>query len=140
MTVHVLILRYAAFAVLATLTNVATQRLVLLAGQTPGHFGIAIAAGTIVGLLVKYMFDKRWIFYDIETGARTHGQKFTLYAGAGLATTTIFWGTEMAFWLIWQTDAMREIGAVLGLSVGYWVKYSLDRRFVFTNARLRAPA
>jgi putative flippase GtrA len=137
-TLPVLILRYAAFAVLATLANLATQRLVLLAGQTPGRFGVAIAAGTIVGLLIKYLFDKRWIFYDLETGARAHGQKFMLYASAGLATTAIFWGTEMAFWLIWHTDAMREVGAVLGLSVGYVVKYNLDRRFVFTNARLRA--
>lgn len=140
MTLHVLILRYAAFAVLATLANLATQRFVLLAGQTPGHFGVAIAAGTIVGLFIKYIFDKRWIFYDIETGARAHGYKFTLYAGAGLATTAIFWGAELAFWLIWQTDTMREFGAVLGLSVGYVVKYNLDRRFVFTDARLRASA
>jgi putative flippase GtrA len=139
-TLQVLILRYASFALLATLANLATQRLVLLAGQTPSHFGVAIAAGTIVGLLIKYIFDKRWIFYDTETGARAHGQKFTLYAGAGLVTTAIFWGAELAFWLIWQTDAMRELGAVLGLSVGYVVKYNLDRRFVFTDARLRASA
>lgn len=140
MTLQVLILRYASFALLATLANLATQRLVLLAGQTPSHFGVAIAAGTIVGLLIKYIFDKRWIFYDTETGARAHGQKFTLYACAGLVTTAIFWGAELAFWLIWQTDAMRELGAVLGLSVGYVVKYNLDRRVVFTDARLRASA
>jgi putative flippase GtrA len=139
-TLHVLILRYAAFAVLATLANLATQRFVLLSGQTTGHFGVAIAAGTIIGLLIKYMFDKRWIFYDAETGAGAHGQKFMLYAGAGLATTAIFWGTETVFWLIWHTEVMRELGAVLGLSIGYVVKYNLDRRFVFTNARLRAPA
>lgn len=140
MTLQRLILRYAAFAVLATLANLATQRLVLLAGQTPGIFAVAIAAGTIVGLLIKYMFDKRWIFHDAETGIKAHGQKFTLYAGMGLVTTAIFWGTETAFWLVWHTDAMRELGAVLGLSVGYVVKYNLDRRFVFTAARLRAAA
>ena len=28
------------------------------------------------------------------------------------------------------------LGAVLGLSVGYVVKYNLDRRFVFTDSRL----
>jgi putative flippase GtrA len=140
MTLHVLILRYVCFAVLATVANLATQRLVLLSGNTAGHFAIAIGAGTIVGLSIKYLFDKRWIFYDTATSLKAHGQQFTLYAGAGLVTTAIFWGTETAFWLIWQTDEMRELGAVLGLSVGYLVKYNLDRRFVFTNARLRVPA
>jgi hypothetical protein len=27
---------------------------------------------------------------------------------------------------------MRELGAVIGLTIGYVVKYELDRRFVFT--------
>jgi putative flippase GtrA len=139
-TVQVLILRYAGFAVLATLANLATQRLVLMAGQTAGHIAMAIAAGTIVGLLTKYLFDKRWVFFDTETGLKAHSQKFTLYAGMGLVTTAIFWGTETAFWWVWHTESMRELGAVLGLSAGYIVKYNLDRRFVFTDARLRATA
>ena len=33
---------------------------------------------------------------------------------------------------------MRELGAVLGLSVGYVVKYFLDRRFVFQNTQKAA--
>lgn len=60
-------------------------------------------------------------------------------AAMGLVTTAIFWGTETAFWLLWQTDAMRELGAVLGLTVGYVVKYRLGRRFVFREA-VRARA
>ena len=138
MTLQALILRYAAFAVLATLANLATQRLVLLAGDTAAHFAMAIAAGTVVGLMIKYLFDKRWIFYDTETGVKAHGQKFTRYTGMGLITTAIFWGIETTFWWLWQTDAMRELGAVIGLTVGYVIKYNLDRRFVFTDARLRS--
>ena len=30
-----------------------------------------------------------------------------------------------------QTQLMREIGAVLGLTVGYIIKYHLDYRYVF---------
>lgn len=139
-TLQALIVRYAAFAVIATLANLATQRLVLMTGNTGGHFAAAVAAGTLVGLVSKYALDKRWIFYDSATGVRAHGQKFTLYTAMGLVTTVIFWGTETAFWLIWHTDLMRELGAILGLSIGYVVKYNLDRRFVFTGARLRATA
>ncbi len=57
----------------------------------------------------------------------------------GLVTTTIFWGAESLFWFVWHTQAMRELGAVLGLAVGYVVKYRLDRRFVFTDAVLGQP-
>ena len=91
-------------------------------------------AGTLVGLLVKYLLDKRWIFHDIGTGIRQHSTKFTLYAFMGVFTTAIFWGSETAFWLIWHTDLMRELGAVLGLTTGYVIKYQLDSRFVFTDA------
>jgi putative flippase GtrA len=53
----------------------------------------------------------------------------------GIVTTAIFWSTETAFWLIWETHTMRELGAVLGLSLGYVVKYALDRRFVFKDTQ-----
>lgn len=138
MSRQALILRYAGFAVLATLANLGVQRLVLLGGDSGIVFALAIGAGTLAGLVVKYVLDKRWIFFDDATGLRAHGRKFTLYTIMGIVTTAIFWGTETAFWLIWHTDAMRETGAVIGLMVGYVIKYNLDRRFVFTNARLGA--
>ena len=131
-----LVVRYAAFALLAVLANLATQRLVLWSGDTPPHFVLAVAAGTLVGLVVKYALDKRWIFFDGSTGVRAHGRKFTLYTAMGLVTTAIFWGTETAFWLAWQTHTMREVGAVLGLAIGYTVKFHLDRRYVFADAAL----
>lgn len=141
MSITQLGLRYAAFAVLATLANLAAQRLVLaLGGQVlPGiSAGLllagAIAVGTGAGLVLKYLLDKRWIFADPETGLKAHGRKFTLYTAMGLVTTAIFWGCETAAWAIWRSDLAREAGAVIGLSIGYVVKYRLDRRFVFRTA------
>lgn len=140
MTLSTLIFRYAVFAVIATIVNLAVQRLVLSQGTTMIWFLAAMGLGTIAGLVVKYILDKRWIFADTSTGVKAHSKKFGLYTAMGLITTAIFWGTETAFWMIWQTDAMRELGAVLGLAVGYVVKYLLDRRFVFTDTRLERPA
>ena len=136
MTLQTLVLRYAFFTVLATLANLATQRGVLWFGDSGAVFGLAVAAGTIVGLVLKYILDKRWIFSDMSVGAKGHSKRFSLYTAMGLVTTAIFWGMETAFWLVWQTYAMRELGAVLGLSIGYVVKYNLDRRFVFTDTEL----
>jgi len=130
---HVLILRYSMFAVLATIANLGAQRIVLAINDTGYAFALAVFVGTAVGLVLKYILDKRWIFYDTTKGAAVHGKKFTLYTLMGVVTTLIFWGSETTFWLVWKTDVMREIGAVLGLMVGYVVKYNLDRRYVFNT-------
>jgi putative flippase GtrA len=122
-------LRYLIFAVIATIANLGVQRLVLAGGD--GWFVWAVLAGTAVGLVIKYLLDKRWIFFDTSTGTAAHARKFTLYTVMGLLTTAIFWGMETAFWLIYSTDAMRELGAIIGLTIGYVVKYWLDRKYVF---------
>lgn len=131
MTLASLILRYSLFAVLATLANLGTQRLILIQPETVSNFAIAVFFGTAVGLVVKYLLDKRWIFQDRSEGLKEHSQKFTLYTATGIVTTLIFWGSEYAFWIIWHSTFAREAGALLGLSIGYIVKYQMDRRFVF---------
>lgn len=140
MTRKSLIIRYALFAVIATVTNLLTQRLILAFGGSALHFAGAVAAGTLAGLVVKYVLDKRWIFFDESTGMRAHSEKFTLYTAMGIITTAVFWGFETAFWYIGQTDFMREVGAIIGLTIGYVVKYSLDKRFVFKGQNLRVAA
>ena len=129
-----LIWRYSAFAVLATLANLGAQRVVLMLGETSLYFATAVVVGTALGLVVKYVLDKRWIFADMSTGLRAHSRQFSLYTAMGLVTTAIFWATETAFWTLWDSHLAREIGAVLGLAVGYIVKYQLDKRFVFNTA------
>lgn len=133
MTRNSLVVRYTAFAVFAVLVNLATQRVVLsFEWSSEGlALALAIAAGTITGLLVKYVLDKRFIFFDDTAGAAAQSKQFALYSAMGLVTTAIFWGTETLFWSIWRTDLMRELGAVIGLTIGYVTKYHLDKRFVF---------
>ena len=126
-----LILRYASFAVIATVANLASQRAILRYDESVKYFSIAMVTGTIVGLVIKYCLDKHWIFYDLATDVKSHRQKFLLYTATGVVTTAIFWGIEALFWSMWQTDLMRELGAVVGLSIGYFTKYNLDKRYVF---------
>ena len=128
-----LVIRYAAFACIATLANLGAQRFVLIADG--GWYVPALLTGTGVGLLVKYVLDKRWIFYDASGALPEETRKFSRYVVTGVGTTLIFWGSETVFWTLGETQALREIGAVLGLSVGYVVKYNLDYRFVFRPKR-----
>ena len=138
MTLYNLIFRYSLFAILATCSNLVSQRLVLGLGNSDAIFIAALSVGTFIGLFLKYILDKRWIFKDTSTGIQ--GKKFSLYTAMGIVTTLIFWGVETTFWLIWQSNAMRELGAVIGLSIGYTIKYGLDRRFVFTDVHSRSSS
>jgi len=126
-----LVARYSAFAAIATIANLAAQRVVFATVQQDVRFLLALVAGTGIGLVLKYILDKKWIFFEAAQPLGAESRKFSLYTLTGVGTTLVFWGAEGLFWLIWQTQFMREIGAVLGLTIGYVVKYNLDRRFVF---------
>jgi len=122
--------RYVLFAVVATLANLAAQEAVVrLAPGAP--LALSIAAGTIVGFAVKYVLDKKWIFYDPFTSHRDEARKISLYGLFSVITTLVFWGFEVTFWTIWRTDVAKYAGAVLGLAIGYTAKYMLDQAFVF---------
>ena len=134
MSAATLACRYAAFAAIATVLNLGAQRVVLGATSGPLALPLALVVGTAVGLVVKFWLDKRWIFEEASAGVRADARQLALYSVMGVVTTAIFWGAELLFWAVWRTQAMRELGAVLGLAIGYAVKYLLDRRYVFLGA------
>lgn len=127
-------LRYTVFAIVASLANLMVQSAILAGLAGPIGYAIALVAGTATGLVVKYLLDRRWIFFDRSSGVRAQGRQFTLYSLTGVATTLIFWVSETTFLLVFDSMTMARVGAALGLAVGYLVKYRLDRRFVFRNS------
>lgn len=128
-----LVLRYSLFAVIATIVNLLVQELSLWVYSDRFALYVAILAGTLAGLYTKFILDKRYIFRFQTEGLGEHGKHFLLYSFMGVFTTMIFWGMELGFEFLYETKLMRYIGAVLGLSIGYWVKYQLDKRFVFVS-------
>ena len=71
------------------------------------------------------------IFFFKSENMLEDGHKFVLYSMMGVVTTFIFRGVEMAFDYAFRTIPMRYTGAVIWLNIGYWMKYQLDKRFVF---------
>ena len=64
---HVLAVRYALFAVIAVVLNLAAQ-MATFATVTGEHaLYAALIFGSIVGIVAKYVLDKNWIFFDDET-------------------------------------------------------------------------
>ena len=126
-----LAIKYVSFALIATAANIGAQDLVIR--NYSGAFEIlaSVVVGTGVGLVVKYLLDKRYIFRFRARSIAHDSQIFALYTVMGLATTVIFWGFEFGFHFIFDTKEMRYLGGAIGLGIGYLTKYHLDKRFVF---------
>ena len=126
----IIAIRYALFAAISTLVNLGTQELALRAFPlTP--LTVSIAAGTIVGFALKYVLDKRWIFFDGYDGHAREARKVVLYGLFSILTTLVFWGFELTAWAVWRTPTAKYAGAMLGLAIGYTAKYVADRNLVF---------
>lgn len=126
-----LAIRYAILAAVATVANIASQEGTLHFYQGLFAIGGSIFVGTAVGLVVKYVLDKRYIFRFKAQNRRHDSRVFVLYTVMGLLTTVIFWGFEWGFQCLYETKEMRYLGGVIGLALGYLTKYQLDKRFVF---------
>lgn len=122
---------YAIFALIATAVNIGAQDLVVRLYTGAFDILVSVAIGTGVGLMVKYVLDKRYIFRFRARNAVHDGQTFVLYTLMGLATTVIFWAFEFGFDRVFATKEMRYLGGVIGLAIGYVAKYQLDKRYVF---------
>ncbi len=124
--------KYVLFCVVAIIVNLSIQR-IFLGLIFINYYLIALLFGTIAGLITKYYLDKNYIFNDSDYSLENNSKKFMLYSLNGVFTTIIFWGTETLFYFIYATTFARELGAVIGLSIGYFLKFRLDKKYVFQN-------
>jgi len=125
---------YTLFAVVSTAINIGSQMVSIWVYEGPFSVEISILVGTAMGLPLRYLLEKRYIFNFTSKNLVHDGKLFVFYSEMGVITTLIFWGTEYAFHLIYDTDFMRYLGGVIGLSIGFYVKYQLDKKFVFVNS------
>ena len=123
--------KYALFAVLATTVNIAIQRALGALLEEPHCIYLAILAGTTGGLAVKYCLDRRFVFHYRPPSRPDETLRVLLYLAMSAFATAVFWAVELCFWAIFSFPAARYLGAALGLTLGYALKYELDRRFVF---------
>lgn len=124
---------YSLFAALALVLNLLSQA--IFVRFYTGDFAIifSIIIGTAVGLPVKYVLDKKYIFKFSAENLFHDTKLFFLYGLMAVVTTAVFWGSEALFQFLFKTEQMRLIGGALGLIIGYLIKYQLDKKFVFST-------
>jgi hypothetical protein len=126
---------YAVLTTVATVVNIGSQALSVALYHGMYAITVSILIGTGLGLLVKYVLDKRYIFRFQTRDLRHDTQLFILYTTMGLLTTLIFWAVEWVFYTVFETATMRYVGALVGLAIGYLAKYHLDKRYVFSPGK-----
>lgn len=126
-----LAITYLILAVIATATNILAQDVAIRIYSGAYSVLLSVAVGTAVGLVIKYMLDKRYIFRFRARDVAHDSKTFALYTLMGVATTVIFWGFEFGFHYLFESKGMRYLGGVIGLAIGYLAKYHLDKRYVF---------
>lgn len=122
---------YVAFAVVATIVNLLTQEVTSTLFKYDYEIIVSMFTGTLAGLIVKYLLDKKFIFKFETKSQKQDVTTFFFYSLMGVVTTVLFWFTEYAFDFWFETKIMRYVGAVIGLTIGYVTKYYLDKKYVF---------
>jgi putative flippase GtrA len=119
--------------------NLVAQALVMYFYFNSHAILLSMLVGTGVGLITKYILDKRHIFAFKSENLVHDGKLFFLYSLMGIFTTTLFWIMEYGFQWIFATEPMRYIGGAIGLIIGYLIKYHLDKQFVFVDKGPNTP-
>jgi putative flippase GtrA len=130
-----LAITYALFALVATIVNIVAQDVVTRLHDGRFALVLSMVVGTLAGLVVKYVLDKRYIFRFQARDLIHDSQTLALYTLMGLATTAIFWAFELGFAYLLESREMRYLGGAIGLAIGYVTKYHLDKRYVFQTTR-----
>ncbi len=126
-----LIIKYTIFASTAVLINLFFQHLAFSYYHGIGQIYLALLTGTFCGLVTKFNLDKKFIFY-YRTKKRTEDlRKFIMYSSLSLFTTIIFWSFELSFNFLWKSEFAKYVGGLIGLIIGYTIKYFLDKKYVF---------
>ena len=122
---------YIYFSLIAMTLNIFSQYLVFSLHDNEYTIYVAILVGTTLGLISKYSLDRVYIFKYNINNIYGYSKNFALYAFTGIFTTLIFWIFEYSFYILFDNNVAKYIGAIIGLTIGYTVKYVLDKKFVF---------
>ena len=116
---------YFLFALLSSIVNLIGQHIYLNYYE---NLFLAVIFGSALALVFKYILDSRIIF---DGNRQTNLKTFLSYAFIGACITPIIWIVEVIFLNIFGTVFMRDVGALLGIALAYYIKYEMDKRFVF---------
>ena len=128
-----IIIKYIIFAIFSIGVNLSTQYIIDVMINYKWELYISMISGTGTGLVVKYVLDKYFIFFQRTGTVEKNIKQFIFYTLMGVVTTFIFWGSELMFHHYIPIYNAKYYGGFFGLFSGYAIKFFLDRTFVFKS-------
>ena len=125
---------YTLISALSIVINLSAQMLSMLGYKGANSVELSILVGTVASFPLRFLLEKRYIFNCRSRKLSQGGEMFVLYGGTSMITTLIFWGIEYSFHLACGSDVVRYVGAIVGLGIGFYVKYLLDKKYVFAQS------
>jgi len=125
------IAKYAICALIAIFFNILFQEISIRIYNGLYPIVVSILTGTLIGLFIKFLLDKIYIFNYHVNGFYKNTKTIAVYISTGIFTTLIFWALEISFEYYFRTKEMRYLGAIIGLIIGYIIKYQLDNKYTF---------
>lgn len=116
---------YFLFAFLSSIVNLIGQHIFLIYFE---NLFLAVVCGSAGALIFKYVLDSSIVF---ENSRELNLKTFITYAFIGACLTPIIWIVEVSFLNLFGTVLMRDVGALIGISLAYYIKYEMDKRYVF---------
>lgn len=125
---------YLLFGFLASALNIGSQAISFyFMGRDTQDVFIAMVVGTAVGFVFKYYVDKKVIFKHTSITVSMEGVVALKYTLFSILTTLVYILFEMFAHTYFEHCCKEEVGAALGLLVGYIIKYYLDKHYTFIN-------
>lgn len=85
-----LVILYILFAILATIANLTAQEIAYQLYHGIYRLAHSMFWGTLIGLVVKYVLDKRYIFnFEVKSHSQDF-KTFVMYSAMGVITTLVF--------------------------------------------------
>lgn len=125
---------YVTCVVISSMSNFVAQE--LFYWQWP-RVELAMLFAAAVALVVKYALVRKYAFAFKPRNQTHEAQVFFIYGIWGFVTMGLFWTIELGFHYFIFIPYSRQIGTVVGLLVCGYLKFILDRDYVF-NAKQNA--
>jgi len=128
--------KYMAYSFLTLILNIGIQSITLnITGRSTEAVILAIVVATVVSFVVKFFIDKNIIFKTKKGHQNERRKQVLLYAVFSIGTTLIYILVEMIFHFSFDSadlyEKKEEIGAIIGLLMGYSIKYIVDMKITF---------
>ncbi len=127
-------LLYVLFAAFSTALNIGAQILSIWLYKGLYAVEVSVLVGTATSFPLRYFLEKHHIFSFESKNVAHDSRLFVLYSLMSVFTTVIFWAVEYSFQWLFGTDTMRYIGGIIGLAIGFYIKYQLDKKYVFISS------